>query len=178
MAGTPSLPQGAPKSLVQRTMLADVPSEPESFAPLEWLRQTGTDMAAAQEAWADHRLAEAPAGVAWDVVRLTHGVGWETLRHLHTMQAPLGPVLHTSDGVEFLVAVGAADDWDLPDTTVIPAGEIVLLPHPVVIAPNTCHARTWITAPRHDVGLTDAADLYGAYAAALASLDAAYGRRR
>lgn len=152
--------------------------EPGSCTPQEWLRRAGADMTAALEAWTDGKLAEAPAGVAWDVVQLSHGAGWETLRHLRTMQAPLGPILHTSDGVEVLVAVGTATDWDLPDVSVLPAGEVVLLPHPIIIAPNTCHARTWIVAPQHEVVLTDAADLYGAYAAALASLEATHGRRR
>ena len=154
---------------VRRARLSDA-STHEVFLPINWVRACQVGVRDSLTAWEDGRLAELPVGVGWDIVRLPRTEGWETVRQLRCLRAVLGPVLHTRYGVDVLVPAGSATVFDLPDAAVIGAGETVEVPHPSVIAPHTCHARSWIVPPRDLGGLTESADLYGAYAAALASV--------
>ncbi|WP_261398791.1 hypothetical protein [Streptomyces misionensis] len=82
--------------------------------------------------------------------------------------APVGPAQHTPDGVEVLVSVGSAAEWQLPDAEALTEGTIDV-PHPATVAPSTQQAHTWIVSPQECGPLTDADLLHEAYAAALAS---------
>lgn len=154
---------------IRRASLADAALGVDAYAPLDWLAGAAprTD---ALTAWADGKLVDVPLGVAFDAVRLPLTPGWPTITYLRQMAAAVGPVLHTVAGVEVLVPVGSADGWDLPDCQVRGAGETARFPHPAVVAPHTRNGCTWIAAPRDELVLTDASDLYGAYAAALTSV--------
>ncbi|MFD0034846.1 hypothetical protein ACFVJK_42875 [Streptomyces sp. NPDC127172] len=124
-------------------------------------------------AWEQHELASLPCGRAWDAVRIPTGAGWQVLRALQAQGKPLGPVLLTARGVEFLVAPGSADAWDLPGSEVLAEGAHIIVPDPQVIAPMTIRATSWLVAPSNESRTTRADDLYECYAATLASRAAA-----
>lgn len=155
---------------VRRAAIADDTLGVDAFAPVGWLAGSGTNVADALIAWADAKLIEVKAGGAFDVVRMKHTPGLEAIRHLLTVRAAVGPVLKASYGVDILVPAGHAADWDLPGADALPPGAAVGFPHPAVVSPHECNARSWLVTPRDERALTDGADLYGAYAAALVSL--------
>ncbi|AQW55312.1 hypothetical protein ACIQPP_05690 [Streptomyces violaceusniger] len=176
MSAPDALPQRAPGAAAQISEAALADGGFDGFLPIEWLKGTGISMSNVAYDWATGQLAEIPIGKVWDVVRVPRTEGWEVVRQLRVMCAPIGPVLHTEDAVEFLVPVGSADDWDLPDSSVLQVGAILHAPHPAVVAPHTRNAKSWIVAPRAENVLTDAADLYGAYVAARARILPRSGR--
>ncbi|MFF9088669.1 hypothetical protein ACF1BE_19995 [Streptomyces sp. NPDC014991] len=136
---------------------------------LNWLREVGASMTGALAAWEHGELVEAPAGRAWDVVRMPRALGWRTVTQMRQHGTPVGPAQHTPDGVEVLVPVGSAASWDLPDTEVLTEGAFIAVPHPAMTAPHTQQGHSWIVSPQDGGPLTDADLLCEAYAAALAS---------
>ncbi|MFJ8855222.1 hypothetical protein [Streptomyces sp. NPDC102437] len=163
---------------IRRANIADAASGFDAYPAVDWVRACGADVGETLRAWQSGQLAELPIGRAWDVVRLPCQEGWEVVRHMDTIESPLGPVLlHTPMGVHFFVAVDAANDWDLPNASVLGPGEVLLVPNPSVVAPHTQDSRTWIVAPRIEPRLADAADLYGAYASAIAVMGSSRGTR-
>lgn len=158
---------------IRRAAIADAALGVTPYAPLDWLVGSGVNDADALTTWADAKLVETRAGHAFDVVEMPRTPGWDAIRHLRAMRAPVGPILHTAAGVLALVRVGSLTGWDLPDSRVLAVDEVIGVPHPSVVAPHTVHARTWVVPPRDELVLTDAADLYGAYAAALVSVNSA-----
>ncbi len=132
-----------------------------------WLQPTGR-VPAVLAAWKDGALGEAPTGIAWDVVRIPRTVGYETVAQLRAAGVPLGPVLLGPLGAEFFVAPGSADGWDAPDSHLVPAHRLVLLPHPDYTEPRLLGARCWIVPPTGTPPLTWGPDLRTAYLAARA----------
>lgn len=174
MTRTEPLPRQTPTRTVgdhiRRADIADAALGVDPYVSLEWLAGTGVHLDDALTAWADSKLVEVPAGGAFDVVRMSRTPGWDAVRHLRAMGAHVGPILHTYRGVEAFVRVGAVAGWDLPGSRVLDSGEVVNLPHPSAVAPHTVQAHSWVVTPRDGLNLTDGADLYGAYAAALVTL--------
>lgn len=170
MTHTEPLPRRTLPDHIRRATIADAAFGIDAFTPLDWLAKTGASAAETLTAWADGKLVDVEAGTAFDVVTMPFTPGWDTIRHLRSMHATLGPILHTPRGVHALVGVGEAAGWDLPESAVMPAGATASFPHPSVVAPHTRNGCSWIVAPRPEPVLTDVADLYGAYAAALVSV--------
>lgn len=154
----------------RRAAIAEHALGVDSFAPLDWLAETGVTRPETLTAWADGKLIPVQAGAAFDVVLMPTTPGWGAIGHLRAFGADVGPVLHTVRGVLVLVATGTAAGWDLPGSTVLDAGEVVAFPHPSIVAPYTRNGASWVQAPRDGEPLTSASDLYGAYAAALVSI--------
>lgn len=102
----------------------------DAYPVIEWIKRTGASVDETLAAWKDGRLAELPVGRAWDVVRIPTFEGWEVVRQLCALRVALGPVLHTQLGVEVLVPVGSAEDWDCPGSTVLIVGDTIDVPHP------------------------------------------------
>lgn len=180
---TSELPIGAPwrtaPDHIRRAALADASIGDDGTALANWLIRSGADPTTTIATWSAGRTAELPIGVAWDTVRLPQSEGWSAIRHLRTVGAPVGPVLHSTQGVEFLVLPESAGQWDLTGTSIRGRGETLLAPAPSVVAPRTVDAATWLVPPvPGDMELTEAADLYGAYAAAMAALGSTSGRWR
>lgn len=173
MSENNGLPEHAPRSTqdrVRRANLADAAAGVDSFVPLQWLKGTGASVVDALMAWDKGELAVVPAGHGWDVVRMPRPLGWRTVQHLRDTGATVGPVLHSEMYVEVLVPAGSVADWDLPEATVVTAGNTISVPHPSIVAPRTQNSRTWIVPPSGTL-LTDGNALYGSYAAALATMD-------
>ncbi|URN11895.1 hypothetical protein LUW77_09095 [Streptomyces radiopugnans] len=80
--------------------------------PTGWLDPTGR-VPAVLAAWEHGALGEVPAGIAWDVVRVPLPLAGETVRRMRAARAPLGPVLSTPLGADFVVALGSADGWEV-----------------------------------------------------------------
>ncbi|MFH0242675.1 hypothetical protein ACGRHY_09570 [Streptomyces sp. HK10] len=139
------------------------------LGPLElgWLRPTGR-VPDVLLAWERGALGEAPTGLAWDVVRLPTDTTWETVRQLRTARAPLGPVLATPLGVDFLVTPGSADGWNAPGSARLPDRTLVPLPHPDYTDPRHLGNRSWIVRPT-GTELTDGPALRDAYVRARAT---------
>lgn len=156
---------------IRRATIADAALGIDAFTPLDWLAGSKATAADTLAAWADGKLVDVEVGGAFDVVSMPFTPGWDAIRHLRSMHAVIGPVLHTAHGVDALVKVGDAAGWDLPGASVMPAGTAASFPHPSVVAPHTRNGCSWIVAPRPDPVLTDVSDLYGAYAAALVSVN-------
>lgn len=134
--------------------------------PVDWLSPTGR-LPAVLSAWGRGVLAEVPAGIAWDVVRLPAKLAHETVQRLRAAGAPLGPVLSAPLGAEFFVAAGSADGWDVAEGTVLPYGTLVLMPDPGVTGSRRIGDRGWLVAPAGQP-LPRGADLRDAYAEARA----------
>lgn len=168
-----SLPQRTPDrsadNRIRRTNLADADGGFDGFVPTEWIKGTGARIAAVLKAWGEGELAEVPAGRAWDVVRMELTRGTRTVSALHTAGATVGPVVRGVSHVDVLVPAGSVKGWDQDGATILDAGELLLVPHPAVVAPRTQRARSWIVPPGA-AGLTDGTALYEAYAAASASM--------
>lgn len=160
----------SPQEQIRRADLADAAAGVDSFVPLQWLKGTGASIVDALMAWDKGELAVVPAGHGWDVVRMPRPLGWRTVQHLRESGSIVGPVLHNETHVEVLVPTGSVADWDLPGATVVTAGNTILVPHPSIVAPRTQNSRTWIVPPSGTI-LTDGNELYGSYAAALATMD-------
>ncbi|MGY1456361.1 hypothetical protein ACW69E_24340 [Streptomyces sp. SS8] len=143
------------------------------LGPLElgWLRPTGRAPDVLR-AWEHGALGEAPAGLAWDVVRLPTGTAHATVRRLRAARAPLGPVLATPLGVDFLLAPGSADGWSAPASTRLPDHTLVPLPHPDYTDPRHLGGRSWIVRPTTGT-LTEGPALRDAYTAARAAAEEA-----
>lgn len=175
-------PSGYDVKVVRTGKRRDAVGTPETVGggipAMDWILDTGASISDTLIAWDHGDLAPLPIGTAWDVVRLQQPTGWAAIRMLRKMESPLGPVLYAHLAVEVPVPVHAADDWDLPDATVLGAGETLFVPHARIVAPRTQHGRSWIVAPNHQPILTDADDLYGAYFAALAKDGKMRGVRR
>ncbi|MTE18856.1 hypothetical protein F0L17_06840 [Streptomyces sp. TRM43335] len=137
-----------------------------------WLRPTGR-VPAVLSAWGHGVLAEVPTGIAWDVVRVPSELGPDTVRRLRATRAPLGPVLTTPLGTDFVVAPGSADGWAVTGTSVLGRGTLVLLPPPETVEPRRVGSRGWLVAPDGRGTLTRAADLRDAYTEALSAAAAA-----
>jgi hypothetical protein len=166
-------PPGAPtrrtaQDRVRRAHLADVAGGFDGLMPVDWIRDSGASVSRTLMQWDQGQLAELPAGIAWDVVRMGRHRGWRTVTALRTATAAVGPVLHTEQHVEVLVPLGSVTDWDQDGATVLGQGEMIALPPPAIVAPHTLNARSWVVPP--GTPLTDGTALYEAYAAAGASL--------
>ncbi|MBN3931177.1 hypothetical protein IQ279_16320 [Streptomyces verrucosisporus] len=141
--------------------------------PLElgWLEPTGR-VPDVLRAWERGALGEVPAGLAWDVVRVPTGTAHATVRRLRAARVPLGPVLATPLGVDFLLAPGSADGWDAPESFRLPDRTLVPLPHPDYAEPRHLGGRSWIVRPTTGA-LTDGPALRDAYALARVVAEAA-----
>ncbi|MGY1456136.1 hypothetical protein [Streptomyces sp. SS8] len=135
--------------------------------PTGWLDPTGR-VPAVLAAWEHGALGEVPAGIAWDVVRLPLPLARETVRRMRAARAPLGPVLSTPLGADFVVALGSADGLDVAGMSVLGRGTLVLLPHPDVAEPDPVGNRGWIVPPS-DRAPAWGPDLRDAYAEARAA---------
>lgn len=153
---------------IRRANIADAASGFDGFMSVGWIKSSGASVSGTLALWDQGQLAELPAGIGWDVLRMGRHRGWRTVEALRTAGATIGPVLHTEDAVEVLVPRGSADAWDQDGVTVLAQGELVPVPPPAYVAPHTLNARSWIVPPRDE--LTDAGRLYEAYAAAGATL--------
>ncbi|MFE0533850.1 hypothetical protein ACFW20_07350 [Streptomyces nigra] len=153
---------------MRRAHIADVAAGFDGLVPVGWIKSSGASVSGTLSAWDQGQLAEVPAGIGWDVVRMGRHRGWRTVDALRLADEHVGPVLVAEPYVEVLVPLGSADGWDQDGVTVLAAGELVPVPPPAVVAPRTLGARSWIVPP-HDT-LTDGAKLYEAYAAAGATL--------
>ncbi|MEV8349077.1 hypothetical protein ACFVTT_15530 [Streptomyces niveus] len=173
----PRRPGRSPADHIRRANIADAASGFDGFPAVEWVRECGANVSETLRTWQNGQLAELPVGRAWNVVRVPSQEGWEVVRHMSAVASPLGPVLLTPDGVHFFVPVDSANDWDLPGASVLGPNEVLLVPHPSVVAPHTQDSMTWIVAPRPEPRLADAADLYGAYASAIAITGTSRGDR-
>ncbi|MFI6465651.1 hypothetical protein [Streptomyces sp. NPDC050538] len=166
-------PQGAPtgrstQDKIRRAVIAEAAGGFDGFVPLNWVRDSGASVTATLAQWDQGALAEVPAGAGWDVVRMDRPRGWRTVTALRTAGVAIGPVLHTEEHVDVFVPKGSVEDWDQDGATVLEAGEVLLVPPPVVVAPHTLRARSWIVPP--GTLLTDGTALYEAFAAAGASM--------
>ncbi|MGW7244424.1 hypothetical protein [Streptomyces sp. NPDC054804] len=139
----------------------------DGVTAFDWIKEA-TSVTSAVASWDQGRLVDVTVGKNWDVVRLPRALGWRTVERMRHAGTPVGPVQHTPNGVEVLVPVGSAAEWQLPDTEVLTGGTVAV-PHPATIAPRTQHAHTWIVSPQECAPLTDADLLHEAYAAALAA---------
>lgn len=179
MTTNEALPQRPPtrstQDRIRRAALADAASGCDGLVALEWIKGTGVGIPQLLMTWGQGKLAEVPSGKAWDAIRMERPQGWRTVRAMRTVGASLGPVLHSESHVYVLVPVGSLADWDQDGASVLGRGEALLVPHPGIVAPCTQHARSWVVPPKGTT-LTDALDLYEAYAAAGASM-AMEGRR-
>ncbi|MCI0385110.1 hypothetical protein [Streptomyces sp. CNQ085] len=135
--------------------------------PTGWLEPTGR-VPAVLAAWEYGALGEVPAGVAWDVVRIPLPLALETVRRMRAARAPLGPVLSTPLGADFVVALGSADGWEVTGMSVLGHGTLVLLPHPDVVEPDLIGNRGWIVRPSNQAPAWGP-DLRDAYAEARAA---------
>ncbi|WP_143688562.1 hypothetical protein [Streptomyces barkulensis] len=143
----------------------------DGYLPLDWLAGAGrTDTVTA--AWSRGALAEVPAGLAWDVVRLPLTLAPETVRLLRAACVSLGPVLVGPPGAEFIVTRGSAHGWATEGGEVLATGRLVLLPHPSFVDPFRLGDRGWLVGPT-DHGLTRGLHLEAAYRSARAEADAA-----
>lgn len=170
MTSEAALPRRTPGDRVRRAQLSEAAGGFEGFAPISWIKRSGARASEVLLAWQDGKLADVPAGKAWDAVRLPGETGSAAFQQLRASGVPLGPVLRTPDGFVFLVAVGTASDWNLPGVSVIGTGETLRVPHPVMTYPHERDGCSWHNALRDDDALTDANDLYGAYVCAAAFL--------
>ncbi|SDL43376.1 hypothetical protein [Streptomyces indicus] len=171
MTSEAALPRRTPGDRVRRAQLNDAASGFDGFAPISWIKRSGAIASEVLLAWQDGKLAEVPAGNAWDAVRLPPGTGSAAFQQLRASGSPLGPVLKTPDAFVFLVPVGAASDWNLPGVSVLGRGETLRVPHPVMTGPHERDGCSWHHALRDDDALTDADDLYGAYIGAASFMD-------
>lgn len=169
MTDSEALPERTPQSADSQIGHARLAAGFNGFTPLNWVRDAGVSASAALAAWDRGDLAAIPAGTAWDVVRMPRALGWRTVTQMRQHGTPVGPVQHTPEGVEVFVPVGSAARWRLPDSRALAEGELVQVPHPSVVAPNTQRAHTWIISPRECRPLTDADLLHEAYEATLAA---------
>ncbi|GGO90600.1 hypothetical protein GCM10012280_36490 [Wenjunlia tyrosinilytica] len=137
----------------------------------EWLASCASVPADVFAAWNGGRLAHVPAGVNWQIVRAIKPLGLDAVVRMCASKHHLGPVLLTMrDGVvEFLVAPGTVDGWDLPGTTVDSLSRTLYCPHPHVVPLRAVEGRTWLVPPDGTGGLTDGDLLYEALAAARAA---------
>lgn len=105
--------------------------------------------------WSDgDRLADIPLGTLFDVVRVSHLIGYTVLHELAGRAVSLGPVLHCQPRqcIEFLVPSGTAETWD-PMRSVVCAGHGGTLRCPVPGA--TSRGRAWLLPPYGTGVLTD-----------------------
>lgn len=168
-AAPPGAPtRRTPQDRIRRANLADAAGGFDGLMSVDWIRDSGASVSRTLMLWDQGQLAELPAGIGWDVVRMGRHRGWRTVTALRTAGAAVGPVLHTATHVEVLVPLGSVGDWDQDGATVVDQGEMIALPPPAIVAPHTLNARSWVVAPGPP--LTDATALYEAYAAAGASL--------
>lgn len=106
--------------------------------------------------WCDSpdRLAEVPLGVLFDVLRVSDSIGLPALEELYEQGVAIGPVLHCQprQTVEFLVPVGAADEWGpLRGTVCAGRGGALRCPAPGTVS----RGRTWLQPPTGTGVLTD-----------------------
>ncbi|MFI1607869.1 hypothetical protein ACH4YN_38145 [Streptomyces griseofuscus] len=153
---------------IRRAAISEAAGGFDGFVPLNWIRDSGASVSATLAHWDQRDLAELPAGMGWDVVRMDRPRGWRTVQALRTAGAVVGPVLHSEGHVDVLVPKGSVDGWDQDGATVVEPGEPLLVPPPAVVAPHTLQARSWIVPPGEP--LTDGTALYEAFAAAGASM--------
>jgi hypothetical protein len=96
----------------------------------------------------------APAGVAWDAVKVNRYLAVRAIEHIAQPgavavdPAPAEPVLY------FFVPVGSAAVWDVPQTRVLTVNSHVVLPPDGKEAPPGPY---WLVSPSR--GLTSTADL-------------------
>lgn len=153
---------------MRRAHIAEAAAGFDGLVSVGWIASSGASVSGTLALWDQGQLAELPAGIGWDVVRMGRHRGWRTVEALRTAGAHVGPVLVAEPFVEVFVPLGSVADWDQDGATIVAVGELVPVPPPVVVAPHTLHARSWIVPPQDT--LTDGAKLYEAYAAAGATL--------
>jgi len=98
--------------------------------------------------WQGGGLAEIPAGVLWDVVRLLPEDGRRVHDALKAEGRQPGPIMITGvTAWEFLVPRGTAATWDVPHTTALGPGKMLLAPHPDAQDLEGVLRRRWLTWP-------------------------------
>ncbi|MGY1454174.1 hypothetical protein [Streptomyces sp. SS8] len=116
------------------------------WPPVSWLEATGRAHAVLT-AWKHGRSGEVPAGAGFDAVRipvpLVAGTVWRTA----LSGVPLGPVISSPLGAEFLLRPGTADGWTTGGGAVLRRGTLVLLPAPHVTDLSPVAARGWRVGP-------------------------------
>lgn len=132
-----------------RATLLDVHPAPELQLP-GWVPPANT-------------LEAMPAGRWWDAIVVPQLAALDALEILdHVTGRSPGPVVWDMGAREpklyFLVWPGAAERWDVPETTALAKGSFVVLPGPTTIAPPGVY---WLVPPDPDDpdGLVDAAAL-------------------
>ncbi|MGW7248802.1 hypothetical protein [Streptomyces decoyicus] len=158
-----------PQDRIRRASIAD--GAFNGFPPVDWVRLAGASVSETLMVWECGELARLPVGIGWDVVRMPAPAGWKAVQQLQHLRVAVGPVLLAQDSVEFLLPVQSVEDWYLPEARVLARGEHIEAPHPVIVAPRTQNAHSWIVPPQVDLVLTDDADLYAAHGCALAMLE-------
>lgn len=173
MTTNKALPHRAPDRTtdkVSRAKLALNAGGFDGFKPLAWSKNTGARVLEALRAWDPGELAAVPVGRSWDVLRMERSHGWRTVEALRTAGADIGPVLHSpGTHIDVLVPIGSLNGWDQRGAAPLPLNDMLLVPHPAVVSPETVRGRSWLIPPMGST-LTDGCALYEAYASAGASV--------
>ncbi|MFJ7280620.1 hypothetical protein [Kitasatospora sp. NPDC098663] len=144
-----------------------------------WLASANRSPELAVDRWRAGQLADIETGELFNVLRVNgERLGMAVLKGLRLADRPVGPVLHNraGQGIEFLVTIRAAAQWDMPSTELIgrPADgdppDTVAMPAPGM--QRVC-ARSWLVLPDGERGPTDLGDLAVALRHARAHLRAA-----
>lgn len=101
---------------------------------------------------APNTIAAVSAGKWWDAVSVPQLVGLDALEILdHESGRAPGPVLWDPSALSprlyFLVALGTADEWDLPGTAAFGRATYVVMPGATTIEPPGVH---WLVPPDPD----------------------------
>jgi hypothetical protein len=116
---------------------------------MPWLTATGR-LDQILTAWGRGHLAEAPAGVGFDVLQVPGPLALYTVRQLQEAERRVGPVLLGPMGGEFIIEPGSAPA--VPRSYLLRPGALVLLPPPNVRVPHQVAARGWLVPPCHETG--------------------------
>jgi hypothetical protein len=145
---------------------------------MPWITATGR-LDQVLTAWSRGHLAEAPAGLGFDVLQTPGPVARDTVRRMREAGRRVGPVILSPAGAEFILEPGSAARWSAPRSTALRPGALVLLPPPAVCVPDMVAARGWLVPPCHpETGaplcaeVTPGGALMGPYLAAVAHAEA------
>ncbi|MFE0898463.1 hypothetical protein ACFW3W_21530, partial [Streptomyces smyrnaeus] len=116
--------------------------------PYNQLRLTG-GVDINQDSWPRGVLAEVPAGLGFDVLRVPGAVAEDAARRMRAAGRRVGPVVLGPLGGEFLLECGSAPRWYAPRSQFLLRGTLVLLPPPTVCLPELVGARGWLVPPTH-----------------------------
>lgn len=119
------------------------PMDPLGIA---WLEATGRQDSVLA-AWERGQLGEVPAGAGFDAVRIPVSLVAGTVWRTALSGVPLGPVISSPLGAEFLLRPGTADGWTAGGGAVLRRGTLILLPAPHVTDLSPVAARGWRAEP-------------------------------